>query len=137
MEVIRGIQTWFRAVAEGSLRALGRLFSGLFLRLDLLDRLVEEFTGTSRLVIIDEAQHLTERSFDTVRALTDKAGIGIVYAGTPDIRNRMVGRKQEELDQVYSRIAYNVELNNHYTIKEIATLFHEYDLDDEIIKACK
>jgi len=122
-----------RSVLKLIAKAAGKEIKGT--ASDLLDRLVEEFTGTSRLVIIDEAQHLTERSFDTVRALTDKAGIGIVYAGTPDIRNRMVGRKQEELDQVYSRIAYNVELNNHYTIKEIATLFHEYDLDDEIIKA--
>lgn len=102
---------------------------------DLLDSIVDEFTGTSRLVIIDEAQHLTERSFDTVRALNDKAGIGIVYAGTPDIRNRMVGRKKEELDQVYSRIAYNVKLRNRYTLKEIRTLFSEYQLEEDVIKA--
>lgn len=102
---------------------------------DLLDDLVNELTGTNKLVVIDEAQHLTERSFDTVRALTDKAGIGIVYAGTPDIRNRMVGRKKEELDQVYSRIAFNVPLSNRYKLEEIRVLFDEYQLDDNIIKA--
>lgn len=101
---------------------------------DLLDTLVDEFKGTSRLVIIDEAQHLTERSFDTVRALNDKAGIGLVYSGTPDIRNRMVGRKKEELDQVYSRIVYDVKLKNRYKFAEIESLFSDYNLDEDVLK---
>lgn len=102
---------------------------------DMLDNLIDSFIGTKKLIIIDEAQHLTERSFDTVRALSDKAGIGIVYAGTPDIRNRMVGRKKEELDQVYSRIAYDCEIKNSYKLSEIKDLFSGYKLDDTVIKS--
>lgn len=54
---------------------------------EMLDTLIDELTDTNRLIIIDEAQHLTERSFDTLRALNDRAGVGLVYAGTPDILN--------------------------------------------------
>ena len=121
-----------RSVLKPISKAMGKDVRGS--ASDLLDTLIDEFKGTSRLVIIDEAQHLTERSFDTVRALNDKAGIGLVYSGTPDIRNRMVGRKKEELDQVYSRIVYDIKLKNRYKLSEIKSLFSDYNLDEDVLK---
>jgi len=56
---------------------------------DILDKLVNELTGTDRLIIIDEAQHLKARAFDTLRVLNDRAEVGVIYAGTPDIIDRM------------------------------------------------
>ena len=101
---------------------------------DILDTLINELKGTRKLIIIDEAQHLTERSFDTLRAINDRAGVAVVYAGTPDIRNRMIGRKSEELDQVYSRIGYDCELKNRYKLEEIQSVFNDFNLDKKVIK---
>ncbi len=101
---------------------------------DMLDSLIEELTGTNRLIIIDEAQHLTERSFDTLRALNDHAGVGLVYAGTPDILNRMYGRHEAEFDQVHSRIGYTCKLSNRYTLKDIENVFFNFNLDKAVIK---
>lgn len=101
---------------------------------DILDNLIDELTDTNRLIIIDEAQHLTERSFDTLRALNDRAGVGLVYAGTPDILNRMYGRHEADFDQVHSRIGYICKLNNRYTLEDIESIFKDYKLNKTIVK---
>lgn len=101
---------------------------------DTLDSLIEEFTGSGKLIIIDEAQHLTERSFDTLRAINDRASVGIVFAGTPDIIARMYGKHEAELDQVHSRIGYVCKLNNKYKLEDIENVFEEFKLEKTIIK---
>lgn len=101
---------------------------------EILDNLIDELTDTNRLIIIDEAQHLTERSFDTLRALNDRAGVSLVYAGTPDILNRMYGRHEADFDQVHSRIGYICKLNNRYTLEDIENIFSDFKLNKTIIK---
>lgn len=102
---------------------------------DILDNLVDKLTGTDKLVIIDEAQHLKAKAFDTLRVLNDRAEVGVIYAGTPDIIQRMtIGRAKEEFDQVYSRIEYTCNLSNRFTINEISALFSEFNLDNTVIK---
>lgn len=101
---------------------------------DTLDKLIEELTGTGKVIIIDEAQHLTERSFDTLRAINDRACVGLIYAGTPDIIARMYGRHEAELDQVHSRIGYVCKLNNRYKLEDIENVFSEFKLNKTIIK---
>lgn len=101
---------------------------------EMLDTLIDELKDTNRLIIIDEAQHLTERSFDTLRALNDSAGVGLVYAGTPDILNRMYGRHEADFDQVHSRIGYICKLNNRYSKEDIQHIFGDFNLDKTIIK---
>ena len=70
----------------------------------MMQRIITKLSGTNSLIIIDEARHLTTKAFDTIRAINDKAHIGIVYAGNPEILRRMYGRQEEELDQLYSRV---------------------------------
>lgn len=102
---------------------------------DILDRLINDLIGTDRLIIIDEAQHLTARAFDTLRVLNDRAKVAVIYAGTPDIIDRMTkGRATEGFDQVYSRIGYTCNLENRFTLNEIAALFSEYDLSEDVIE---
>lgn len=101
---------------------------------EMLDILIDELTDTNRLIIIDEAQHLTERSFNTLRALNDSAKIGLVYAGTPDIFSRMYGRHEAEYDTIHSRIGYIRKLKNRYTEEDIQHLFGDFNLDKTIIK---
>ena len=85
----------------------------------MLDILIDELTDPNKLIIIDEAQHLTERSFNTLRALNDSAKIGLIYAGTPDIFSRMYGRHEAEYDTIHSRIGYICKLKNRYTEEDI------------------
>lgn len=106
---------------------------------DILDKLVEELSGTDKLIIIDEAQHLRPKAFDTLRALNDRAEVGVIYAGTPDIIGRMIaGRTKEDFDQVYSRIGYTCHLQNRFSENEITALFAGFNLDKTVVKhLCK
>ncbi len=75
------------------------------------------------------------RAFDTLRVLNDRAEVGVIYAGTPNIIDRMtIGRAKEDFDQVYSRIEYTCNLSNRFTIKEISSLFDAFNLDNTVIK---
>lgn len=96
--------------------------------------LVSKLKGTNQLIIIDEAQHLTPKSFDALRALNDKANIGIVYSGNPSVLKRMYGTKEEEFDQVHSRIGYHCELHNRYSFNDIAIVFSQFNISKECLQ---
>lgn len=101
---------------------------------DMMQFIIAKLADTNRLLIIDEAQHLTEKSFDAVRAINDKAHIGIVYAGNPSILKRMYGRQQEELDQLYSRVVYKCPLNNCYTQEDIESIYAGFGITKECLQ---
>lgn len=100
----------------------------------MMQRIIEKLRDTNQLVIIDEAQHMTERAFDTVRALNDKAHVGLVYAGNPSILQRMYGRQQEDFDQVYSRVIYKCPLKNAYTLEDISAIYSGHDINKDCMK---
>lgn len=115
------------------LKSLGKEFKGS--SSDMLDKIVDELYGTERLIIIDEAQHMKARAFDTLRTLNDRAEVGVIYAGTPDIIERMtIGKGQEEYDQVYSRIELQCNLANRFSLAEISDLFSAYNLEKDVLK---
>lgn len=100
----------------------------------IMQTLVKFFKGSNKLLIIDEAQHLTEKTFDTIRALNDKAGIGIVYSGNPSILKNMFGCHQEQFDQVFSRIGYHCKPDNDYSFEDIKQIFRNYNIDKDCLK---
>ena len=100
---------------------------------DLMQRILAKLIGTSQMLILDEAQHLSERSFDAIRAINNKANIGIVYAGNPSILKRMYGRQAEEFDQVYSRTTYKCCLNNAFTKEDIAAIYAGFGFSPECL----
>lgn len=50
---------------------------------DLFETLVEELSGTGRLIIVDEAEHLPVDALDALRRINDFTGCGIVLVGLP------------------------------------------------------
>ena len=101
---------------------------------DLMQCILGKLRGTSQLLILDEAQHLSERSFDAIRAINDKAHIGIVYAGNPSVLKRMYGRRAEEFDQVYSRTTYKCPLNNTFTKSDISAIYEGFGFSRECLE---
>ena len=121
-----------RCILKLILTAMGEESNGS--TADMMRELLSKLTDTNRLLIIDEAQHLTEKSFDTVRAINDKAHIGIVYAGNPSILKRMYGRQIEEFDQVYSRTIYKCRLSNEHLQDDIAHIYSKDKVSRECLK---
>ena len=96
----------------------------------LMKELVNALQGSNRLIIIDEADHLTFSALQALRNLNDEAGVGILLAGNDRIYNQMVcGVKSGEFDQLRTRIFARPKVCNEYTIDEIKGVFGIDDLD--------
>lgn len=90
----------------------------------LMDILVEQLEGSNRLIIIDEADHLSLDALQAVRNINDLAGVGIVLSGNDKIyRQMLAGRRSYEFDQLRTRIVVRKKVVNDYTIDEMTAIF--------------
>lgn len=90
----------------------------------LMRELVTQLKGTSRLIIIDEADHLTLQALQAVRNLNDQAKVGIVLSGNDKIYRQMfTGQRGYEFDQIRTRIIVRKKVMNNYTVQEIQNIF--------------
>lgn len=90
----------------------------------LMSLLVDHFKNTGRLIIIDEADHLTMAALQAVRNLNDQAGVGIVLSGNNKIYTQMLqGSKCSELEQLRTRIVLRRMVKNEYDLAEFKEIF--------------
>ncbi len=93
-------------------------------RAALMNTLVEQLTGTNRLIIIDEADHLLLDALQAVRNLNDIAHCGIVLSGNDKIYRQMLSpRRGYEFEQIRTRIIVRKKVFNEYTIEEMRAMF--------------
>lgn len=98
----------------------------------LMTELINYFRDTNRLIIVDEADHLTMAAVQALRNLNDEAHVGIVLSGNDKIYNQMVsGAKSSELQQLRSRILVRRRVTNEYTLEEFKNIFP--DLNNECL----
>lgn len=76
----------------------------------LLRAIIKELTGSGRLIVVDEAQDLTHHAIGVLRAIYDRAKVGIVFSGMPRLYYHMVGNGVEIFEQIRNRIAIKKEL---------------------------
>ena len=82
-------------------------------RAALMNTLVEQLTGTNRLIIIDEADHLLLDALQAVRNLNDTAHCGIVLSGNDKIYRQMLSpRRGYEFEQIRTRIIVRKKVFN-------------------------
>jgi len=64
----------------------------------------------SPLIIIDEAQHLSEKALEEVRSWNDATGVGIALFGNAGVLHRLEGgNRREAFAQLYSRVDMRVQ----------------------------
>ena len=94
----------------------------------LMQELISQLDETNRLIIIDEADHLTLQALQAVRNLNDRAKVGIVLSGNDKIyRQMLTGQKGQEFDQIRTRISVRKRVVNDYTTEEILNIFPALD----------
>lgn len=109
-------------------RKTGRTLAGK--KETIMAALVDYFTDTGRLVIIDEADHLTMAALQAVRSLNDQTGIGIVLSGNSRIYTQMLqGARSSELEQLRTRIVLRRRVTNEYTVEEFRRMFPDLPED--------
>ena len=68
-------------------RALG--FDGTGNVHKMMNDIVSKISGNKRLIIIDEAEHLTANTLDEIRQINDRSGAGVLYVGLPKFRAQL------------------------------------------------
>ncbi|GAB0119449.1 AAA family ATPase [Acidisoma sp. 7E03] len=71
--------------------------------------IIKRLTGTSGLVIVDEAQHLQIDALEQLRAIFDLANVGVALAGNATVKNLMDSKdRSEKYAQLFSRVGFRV-----------------------------
>ncbi len=96
--------------------------------------IVNKLKGSNRVIIIDEAQHLTVRVINHLRSITDASGIGIAFVGNEEIYLKMKGTGQAAYAQLFSRIGGRAHLlTSQIRLTDIQLVFDEAGLDHEAL----
>jgi len=75
------------------------------------DDIIDRLSGSGRLIIIDEAEHLPVRALDLVRRINDKAEVGILFCGLQRFMETLRVR-QADFAYLYTRIGFKVSLDS-------------------------
>ena len=95
---------------------------------------VNKLRGSNKVVIIDEAQHLTVRVINHLRCIADESGVGMAFVGNEEIYIKMRGSGQAAYAQLYSRIADPEHLLTTDIKKDdIRLLFEDIDMPEEAV----
>jgi DNA transposition AAA+ family ATPase len=108
------------------------------MQIDIRSRL----DGSNKVIIIDEAQHLSITAIDGIRYFNDEDNenglqpVGIVFIGNHELRNKMMGKFEQSLAQLYNRIQIQrVIFTGNVAEEDIKKLFPVYEeksFDEEV-----
>ena len=90
--------------------------------------------GSNKVIIIDEAQHLSLPAIDGIRYFNDEDNengmqpVGIVLIGNHELRNKMMGKHEQSLAQLYNRVQIQrVLFTSNVDEEDIKKLFPVYE----------
>lgn len=94
--------------------------------------IVSKLRGSGRVIIIDEAQHLTTRTLNHLRCISDESGIGICLIGNLEVYTRMKGSGKADFAQLFSRIGMaRPVMTIDITRDDVNRIFGQYGIDGE------
>lgn len=96
--------------------------------------MVNRLKGSGRVIIIGEAQHLTKKTLEHLRSISDETGVGICFVGNEEVYSRLKGSGKADFAQIFSRIAIRrpVLLGSIKRV-DIEKIFFGAGLDEESI----
>lgn len=96
--------------------------------------IVGKLRGSGRVLVIDEAQHLTVRALNHLRCISDESGIGIAFIGNAEVYTKLKGSGKADFAQLFSRIGMRREVLTVTTTREdIRKVFSEAGLDEDAV----
>ncbi len=101
----------------------------------ITNEIVTRLRDSGRVIIIDEAQHLTVRALNHIRCISDEAGIGICLIGNEEVYSKLKGSGKADFAQLFSRIGMKEPVSiNHITRDDVTKVFGIADLDKDAIE---
>lgn len=104
--------------------------------IEITESILGKLEGSDRVIIIDEAQHLTIKAINHLRCISDAADIGICLIGNTEIYAKIKqARRDEDNAQIYSRFGMRRELSTADIKKaDVQAVFGDYGIDDEAME---
>lgn len=96
--------------------------------------IIARLRGSGRVIIIDEAQHLTVRALNHIRCLSDEAEIGVCLIGNEEVYSKLKGSGKADFAQLFSRIGMREPVSIHDIKKEdVQKVFRVAELAEDAI----
>ncbi len=96
---------------------------------------VEKLRGSGWVLVVDEAQHLTVRTLDYLRCISDESGVGLALVGNYEVYTKMKGSGEAAFAQLFSRIGMRRQvLTGNICKKDVEMVFREAFLDGESVE---
>lgn len=97
----------------------------------ITSEIVAKLKGSGRVLVIDEAQHLTVRTLNHLRCISDESGVGICFIGNEEIYTRMKGSGRADFAQLFSRIGMRRPVaTTDITKADVQAVFGGYEMDE-------
>lgn len=101
----------------------------------IYSEIINKLRGSGRVLIIDEAQHLTVRTLNHLRCISDESGVGIALVGNDEVYTKMKGSGRADFAQLFSRIGMRKQvLTSNISKDDIEQVFSEAELDGETVE---
>ncbi|GAL29693.1 conserved protein of unknown function [Vibrio variabilis] len=105
---------------------------------DKINAVVEALIDTDSLLIIDEAENISDTALKSVRDIFDEAEVGVVLAGTERLLDKVMPT-HSVFHQIGSRITYSpvtiTGITKRDTEQMIIAAFPNADIDDALVNA--
>lgn len=97
--------------------------------------IISKLKDSGRVIIVDEAQHLTTRAIEHLRSISDMSGVGVCFVGNEQIYAKLLGSRKADYAQLFSRIAMKKMVTvSTNTINDIYKIFAGHGLDEQAME---
>lgn len=97
--------------------------------------IVNKLRGSGRVVVIDEAQHLTVRALNHLRCISDESGVGICFIGNDEVYSKLKGSGRADFAQLFSRIGMRKQvLVSNITKQDVRSVFGRYVTENDAME---
>lgn len=94
--------------------------------------IISKLKDSGRVIIIDEAQHLTVRTLNHLRCMADESGVGITLVGNDEVYTKLKGSGRADFAQLFSRIGMRKQvMTNTLSKEDIRAVFSAVGNDEE------
>lgn len=97
--------------------------------------IVNKLKDSGRVVVIDEAQHLTVRALNHLRCISDESGVGICFIGNDEVYSKLKGSGRADFAQLFSRIGMRRQvLVSNITKQDVQSVFGGYVTEEDALE---
>ena len=97
--------------------------------------IINRLRGSGKVLVVDEAQHLTPRALDHLRCIADESGVGLCFIGNEEVYSKLKGGGDEKFAQLFSRLGMKPHvLVSDITREDVRAVFGKYVTEENALE---